>query len=720
MYSTSGGHDAEKSVVSSSVSNTNNNMGSDTEKVAAESELRNENRRRTSVEVLELKDIDPALDEKMYLALDEMGWTNYHLKLFFLAGFGYAVDALQVSLQGIIAVQAVIEFQPSYDKGLTIALYLGMLIGALFWGLFADIIGRKIAFNISLFICSIFTIIAGASPTWESLGVFIALGAFGAGGNLILDTTVFLEYLPSNKQWLVSLLPCWFGVGCTIAGLVAWGFMHASDCTQANNSGWRYLMYSMGAFIFVLSVLRVTVIRLRETPKFLLGQGKDAEVVQLFQELAHRYHRPCSLTIEGLDACGTVSSAHSHSKFSMGEFLIHFRSLFLTRQVAITTALLWISWFIVGLAYPLFIVFLPYYLASRGIEFGAPSTYETWWNYALVQVSSIFGPIVGANMANCRLFKRRYTMIIGALITMAIFFGYSQVASQTGNIVYSCMISFALQIYYGVLYGYTSEVLPAAHRATGNGVAVAFCRLAGIMSAVVVTYASPSTTAPSCNRMASPPARGLLVVVEGLDRSGKSSQCQRLQENVVKAGHPAKYVKFPDRSTPTGQMINSYLTRQANQDDHSIHLLFAANRWEAVTSMLEDLRSGTTLVVDRYSFSGAVYSAAKENPDLSLDWAWNPEIGLPKPDIVFFLDISAGDAAKRGGYGDERYETEKLQSRVRTLFQQLFARLPGLRLYSVDAGGSVDEVAGTIFSHFQEAVASIDLASALQKLPSLA
>lgn len=179
--------------------------------------------------------------------MDDLGWTNYHWKLFFLAGFGYghsallihgpggesadnvnyryAVDALQVSLQGIIAVQAVVEFQPSYDKGLTIALYLGMLIGAVFWGLFADIIGRKIAFNISLFICAIFTIIAGASPTWESLGVFIALGAFGAGGNLILDTTVFIEYLPSNKQWLVSLLPCWFGVGCTIAGLVAWGFM---------------------------------------------------------------------------------------------------------------------------------------------------------------------------------------------------------------------------------------------------------------------------------------------------------------------------------------------------------------------------------------------------------------------------------------------------------------------------------------------------------------
>lgn len=137
----------------------------------------------------------------------------------------YAVDALQLSLQGIISVQAILEFQPSYEKGMTIALYIGMLVGALFWGFSADIIGRKIAFNVSLFICAVFTIVAGAAPNWESLGFFISMAAFGAGGNLILDTTVFLEYLPSNKQWLVSLLAAWWGVGCTLAGLVAWGFM---------------------------------------------------------------------------------------------------------------------------------------------------------------------------------------------------------------------------------------------------------------------------------------------------------------------------------------------------------------------------------------------------------------------------------------------------------------------------------------------------------------
>lgn len=80
-----------------------------------------------------------------------------------------------------------------------------MLLGALFWGLSADIIGRKFAFNTSLFICSVSCIVAGASPGWDSLAFFVACIGFGGGGNLILDTTVFLEYLPSNKQWVLSM-----------------------------------------------------------------------------------------------------------------------------------------------------------------------------------------------------------------------------------------------------------------------------------------------------------------------------------------------------------------------------------------------------------------------------------------------------------------------------------------------------------------------------------
>lgn len=131
-------------------------------------------------------------------AIDEIGFTRYHIKLFILNGFGYAVDSLILLIQSIIARQAVLEFSPSFEAGLTIAAYVGMLVGALFWGMTADVIGGKSAFNFSLLICSIFAIVAGASPHWYVLGLFVCLSAFGAGGNLVLDTAVFLEYLPGK------------------------------------------------------------------------------------------------------------------------------------------------------------------------------------------------------------------------------------------------------------------------------------------------------------------------------------------------------------------------------------------------------------------------------------------------------------------------------------------------------------------------------------------
>jgi hypothetical protein len=79
---------------------------------------------------------------------------------------------------------------------------------------------------------------------------------------------------------------------------------------------------------------------------------------------------------------------------------------------------------------------------------------------------------------------------------VALFFGYTQVKTQAQNLGISCAISFCINIYYGTLYAYTPEVLPSAHRATGNGVAVACNRIMGILSAVIATVADPSTNVP--------------------------------------------------------------------------------------------------------------------------------------------------------------------------------------------------------------------------------
>ena len=153
---------------------------------------------------------------------------------------------------------------------------------------------------------------------------------------------------------------------------------------------------------------------------------------------------------------------------------------------------------------------------------------------------------------------------------------------------------------------------------------------------------------------------------------------------------------YIDRTTPIGKSIDAYLKGESSIEDHVIHLLFAANRWEAAARIREDITRGITIVIDRYYYSGIVYSAAKDNPELSLDWARQPEVGLPRPDLCIFLDISPEGAAKRGGFGAERYETSKMQIRVRQLFHEMFHRSDG-EMVMVDAGQTMENVANRVW-----------------------
>ncbi|KAH6638965.1 thymidylate kinase-domain-containing protein [Boeremia exigua] len=201
-------------------------------------------------------------------------------------------------------------------------------------------------------------------------------------------------------------------------------------------------------------------------------------------------------------------------------------------------------------------------------------------------------------------------------------------------------------------------------------------------------------------------ARGKLIVFEGLDRAGKTTQCQRLVEALRGEGRDVKFMRFPDRTTPIGQMINSYLAGDSEQEDHAIHLLFSANRWEAVPTILTAIAQGTTVVIDRYYYSGIVYSAAKQNPSMSLSWCRRPDVGLPRPDLVLFLHIAPEEAAARGGFGVERYEKSEMQERVRGLFEEVGAREKGWVV--VDAGKGMDEVQESIQEKVKERMREVD------------
>ena len=92
------------------------------------------------------------------------------------------------------------------------------------------------------------------------------------------------------------------------------------------------------------------------------------------------------------------------------------------------------------------------------------------------------------------------------------------------------------------------------------------------------------------------------------------------------------------------------------------------SRMRSLERILNYLNNGTSVLVDRYAFSGVAFTAAK---GLDLEWCKNPDRGLPKPDLVLQLDVDEETAKKRGGFGEERYEKVEFQRQVRRLYAKL-------------------------------------------------
>uniref|UniRef100_A0A0L8G043 Thymidylate kinase n=1 Tax=Octopus bimaculoides TaxID=37653 RepID=A0A0L8G043_OCTBM len=163
--------------------------------------------------------------------------------------------------------------------------------------------------------------------------------------------------------------------------------------------------------------------------------------------------------------------------------------------------------------------------------------------------------------------------------------------------------------------------------------------------------------------------RGQLFVFEGIDRCGKSTQCENLKSALEGVGRTVVLYSFPNRDTAIGSVIDKYLKKEIDLPDQAIHLLFTANRWETMKDIQKMLLNGVTVIMDRYAYSGICYSVAKGT--LSLLWCKAPDRGIIKPDCIFFLDLSPLKANRRAGFGEERYEVIEFQEKVRDQFLKI-------------------------------------------------
>lgn len=207
----------------------------------------------------------------------------------------------------------------------------------------------------------------------------------------------------------------------------------------------------------------------------------------------------------------------------------------------------------------------------------------------------------------------------------------------------------------------------------------------------------------------------MLIVIEGLDGAGKSTQIRKMRQYLESKPAALEYIHFPRYDAPVyGNLISRFL-RGDYGDNSQVHpqlvaLLYAEDRHGAVPQMKAALENGGNVLLDRYVYSNIAYQCAKidspeERKELR-DWILQTEygqFGLPKPDLNIFLDVPLGFVEKKLGgsrNGADRsyldgardiHEADiSFQRRVRDVYvEQCAADEDFIKIDCSDAGGNM-------------------------------
>lgn len=432
-----------------------------------------------------------------------MGW--YQWQLFIVVGFGWASDNLWPIVTSLILPALKKEFNPSQPPLFTLAQNIGLLAGAIFWGFGCDIFGRKMAFNLTLGFTAVWGMIAAGSPSFAAAGVFVAFWSFGVGGNLPVDSAIFLEFLPQSHQYLLTVLSINWAVAQVIATLVAWPLLgHKTcdakeiPCKRADNMGWRYFVIAMGGITLLMFLSRFFLFKIYESPKYLIGKGRDEEAVRIVHEVAERNGRASNLTVEDLKACEPDdyipnTAASTAIKRHMDELnSSKVKILFSTRQLAISTSAVMVIWALIGLGFPLYNGFLPYIQQQKGAKFDDLSIAKSYRNSLIIAVLGVPGAILGGILIELPRIGRKGTLSVSTVLTGVFLFASTTALNSNSLLGWNCGFSFFSNVMYAVLYGYTPELFPTPQRGTGNALAATCNRIFGIMS--VSTFPSRAVT----------------------------------------------------------------------------------------------------------------------------------------------------------------------------------------------------------------------------------
>lgn len=349
-------------------------------------------------------------------------------KLLGVAGLGWMFDAMDVGMLSFViaALKADWGLTPQQMGWIGSVNSIGMAVGALVFGVFADRVGRKNIFIITLLM---FSLASGLSALTTTLAAFLILRFFvgmGLGGELPVASTLVSESVPAKDRGrVVVLLESFWAFGWLLAAVISY-FVIPSY-------GWQTALVIGALPAFYALYLRL---KLPDSPAFSPSKAEKRTIGQNMRDV--------------------WSKAYSRS-----------------------TLVLWVVWFTVVFSYYGMFLWLPSVMVMKG--FSMIQSFEYVLIMTLAQLPGYFSAAWLIERVG-----RKFVLVTYLLGTAASALVFGNAESTSILIVSGMLLSFFNLGAWGALYAYTPEQYPAIIRGTGTGMAAAVGRIGGILGPLLV------------------------------------------------------------------------------------------------------------------------------------------------------------------------------------------------------------------------------------------
>ncbi|MET0960088.1 MAG: MFS transporter [Psychrobacillus psychrotolerans] len=349
-------------------------------------------------------------------------------KLLGIAGLAWMFDAMDVGILSFVIAALAIDWNLSPEQMGWIGSVnsIGMAVGALVFGVFADKVGRKKIFMITLLL---FSIASGLSALTTTLAAFLILRFFvgmGLGGELPVASTLVSESVEAKERGkVVVLLESFWAAGWIISAIIAYFIIP--------DYGWRIALIITALPAFYAIYLRL---KLPDSPKYTEKKSETRTIMQNMREVW-------------------------------------------SKKYAKRTLMLWIVWFTVVFSYYGMFLWLPSVMVIKG--FTLIKSFEYVLIMTIAQLPGYFSAAWLIEKAG-----RKFVLITYLLGTAASAFIFGSAETTTLLMVSGILLSFFNLGAWGTLYAYSPEQYPTVIRATGSGMAASVGRIGGILGPLLV------------------------------------------------------------------------------------------------------------------------------------------------------------------------------------------------------------------------------------------